>query len=142
MFPDAPDLPAESRCMDPADIAIPPDAGWRVTWLGHASFLLQGCGLNLLVDPVFASHCAPFPLPSLRRLSPLPCALEDLPEIHGVLLSHTHYDHLDLTALRRLGIKTPLWVPEGHSGWLKRKGFANVVEMRPTILASPAEVAR
>jgi N-acyl-phosphatidylethanolamine-hydrolysing phospholipase D len=129
MFPNAPDLPAESQLLDPVGIACPPASGWRVTWLGHASFLLQGGGLNLLVDPVFASHCAPVPLSSLRRMSPLPCALEDLPEVHGVLLTHTHYDHLDLPFLRRLGTQMPLWVPEGHAGWLKRKGFANTVEI-------------
>jgi N-acyl-phosphatidylethanolamine-hydrolysing phospholipase D len=129
MMPDAPDRSAESRCLQPSEITRPPDSGWRATWLGHSSFLLQGCGLNLLVDPVFAAHCSPVPLPRLRRLSPLPCTIEHLPEVHGVLISHSHYDHLDLSTLRRLGLDVPLYLPEGHAGWLKRKGFVNTIEV-------------
>jgi N-acyl-phosphatidylethanolamine-hydrolysing phospholipase D len=107
----------------------PPAEGWRVTWLGHASFLIQGCGRNLLVDPVLSEHCAPLPLPPLRRLVAAPCSARDLPRIDAVLLTHSHYDHLDLPTLRALGMDTPLRVPEGHAGWLRRKGFREVREL-------------
>jgi N-acyl-phosphatidylethanolamine-hydrolysing phospholipase D len=110
-------------------IAASPVEGWRVTWLGHSSFLLQGCGKNLLVDPVFSDHCAPLPFPSLKRQVAVPCRVEELPEIDAVLLSHSHYDHLDLPTLRALGGKTPLLVPEGHAGWLGGKGFPKVLEL-------------
>ncbi|WP_193214908.1 MBL fold metallo-hydrolase [Luteolibacter marinus] len=122
----APDRPAPAV---PIDLQPAPPAGWRVTWLGHASFLLQGCGRNLLVDPVFSDHCAPLPLPSLRRHVEPPCRIDQLPKIDGVLLTHSHYDHLDLPTLVALGRETPLVVAEGHAGWLGRKGFREVREI-------------
>ena len=125
-IPDAPDLPAKQV---PLSITGPPTHGWRVAWLGHASFLLQGAGLSLLVDPVFSSHCAPLKLPSFRRLIDPPCAVTSLPPIDAVLLTHSHYDHLDLPTLRLLGNQMPLLVPEGHSSWLKRIGFSETVEL-------------
>ena len=129
-LPDAPDSPAPSVPLDPADIAVPPSSGWRALWLGHASFLLQGCGLSLLIDPVFSNYCAPLPFPSLRRLVPPPCRLTDLPPIDAVLLTHSHYDHLDLPTLRALGKDARLLVAEGHGAWLSRKGFRDVNEVR------------
>jgi N-acyl-phosphatidylethanolamine-hydrolysing phospholipase D len=128
-IPDAPDDPAGWRSVSREEIARPPDIGWRVTWLGHASFLLQGAGSSILIDPVFARYCAPLPIPSLRRKVPVPCALEDLPEIDLILLTHTHYDHLDLTTLRTIGQKTPIIIAEGHAAWLRGKGFENVSEL-------------
>lgn len=129
VIPDAPDRPAERTSLDAREIAHPPAHGWRAVWLGHSSFLLQGAGASLLVDPIFSGHCAPFPLPSLRRLAEPPCALEVLPAIDAVLLTHSHYDHLDLPTLRRLGTGIPLVVPEGHSAWLTRAGFTRVMEI-------------
>lgn len=126
VLPDAPDQAADWQRVTRDQIALPPAHGWRAVWLGHAAFLLQGEGISLLVDPVFSSHCGPLPLPSLRRKVPPPCALEDLPAITAVLLSHSHYDHLDLPTLRRLGRDMPLIVAQGHADWLRRKGFANV----------------
>jgi len=126
---DAPDAPAPEVLLDVSVIASPPAHGWRVTWLGHASFLVQGAGLSLLVDPVFSSHCAPLPFPSLRRLREPPCALRDLPPIDAVLISHSHYDHLDLPTLRWLGKQTCLVVPEGHAHWLGCAGFSNIIEI-------------
>jgi N-acyl-phosphatidylethanolamine-hydrolysing phospholipase D len=122
----APDEPAPARPFTPEPAPV---AGWRATWLGHASFLLQGCGRNLLVDPIFSDHCAPLPLPSLRRLVPPPCLLTGLPRIDAVLLSHSHYDHLDLPTLRALGRRTPLLVPQGHARRLARQGFREVREI-------------
>jgi N-acyl-phosphatidylethanolamine-hydrolysing phospholipase D len=103
--------------------------GWRVTWLGHSSFLLQGGGRHLLVDPVFSDHCAPLPLPSLKRVVPPPCRLGELPAIDAVLLTHSHYDHLDLPTLRAVGRRTPLLVPEGHTRFLGKRGFSEVREV-------------
>jgi len=121
--------PAPWRRLEPAAVAAPPEAGWRVVWLGHASFLLQGAGCSLLVDPVFSSHCAPLRLPGLRRRVDPPCSIDELPEIDGVLLSHGHYDHLDLATLRRLPDDPWLLVPEGHGSWLERRGFRSVSEV-------------
>jgi N-acyl-phosphatidylethanolamine-hydrolysing phospholipase D len=129
LLPDAPDTPAEIVPLDVRMIATPPEIGWRITWLGHASFLLQGAGVSLLVDPVFSSYCAPLPLPSLRRLRETPCDLAELPPIDAVLITHSHYDHLDLPTLRCLGKQTRLVVPEGHAQWFGRVGFSNIIEI-------------
>lgn len=149
VLPDAPDHPAPRVSLSREEIAQPPAEGWRITWLGHSSFLLQGAGVSLLVDPVFSSHCGPVPLPGLRRLSEPPCAPEDLPPIHAVLLTHSHYDHLDLPFLRKLGSDMPIIVADGHADWLKRAGFSNVrelewfashpVEQDVTVTATPAQ---
>lgn len=143
------DHPAGWRAVSAAEIASPPHVGWRVLWLGHASFLVQGAGRSLLIDPVFSSCCAPVPLPGLRRHVPPPCSLADLPRIDAVLLTHSHYDHLDLPTLRRLGRHTPLVTPQGHSTWLRGKGFSDVTELAwhdgttlpdgITITATPAQ---
>lgn len=122
----APDTPAPAV---PMALKAPPASGWRVSWLGHSSFLLQGQGANLLVDPVFSSHCSPLPVPAFRRLIDLPCQPADLPEIDAVLLTHSHYDHLDLPALLALGKRTPLIIAEGHAAWLGRKGFRELLEL-------------
>ncbi len=128
-FPDAPDEPAGWRAVRPDSIMSPPPAGWRVTWLGHASFLLQGGGISLLIDPVFSKFCAPFPLPSLRRKVATPCGIADLPRIDVILLTHGHYDHLDLPTLRQLGRGARIITAEGHAAWLRKKGFANTGEL-------------
>ncbi len=128
-LPDAPKTPAAWRAVSREEIALPPDAGWRVTWLGHASFLLQGGGVSLLVDPMFSEICAPLPFPSLRRKVAPPCRIDDLPEIDAVLLTHAHYDHLDLPTLRQIGPDTRIIIAEGHVEWLRGKGFGNVSEL-------------
>ena len=125
----APDSPASWRAVSREEIASPPALGWCVTWLGHASFLLQGGGVSVLVDPVFSEFCAPLPFPSLRRKVAPPCTLADLPPIDTVLLTHGHYDHLDLPTLRQLGEAMPILIAEGHADWLRGKGFSNVREL-------------
>jgi N-acyl-phosphatidylethanolamine-hydrolysing phospholipase D len=129
-IPGAPETPAPWMRLAPEAIATPPDHGWRVTWLGHASFLIQGRGLSVLIDPIFSAHCAPLPIPGLRRLVDPPCDITGLPAIDAVLLTHSHYDHLDLPTLRAIGSETLLIVPDGHAAWLKRAGFSNTREIR------------
>ncbi len=125
----APDTPAAWRQLPADEISSPPPYGWRVSWIGHASFLWQGAGVNILVDPIFSSHCTPVPLLAFKRLVPPPCSIGDLPSIDVVLLTHGHYDHLDLPTLRALGNDMPLVVAEGHARWFARRGFRNVREL-------------
>lgn len=129
VLPSAPRRPAETLPLRREQMAATPRDGWRVTWLGHASFLVQGAGLSLLIDPIFSTHCAPLPIPSLRRKATLPCRIEDLPKIDAILLTHSHYDHLDLPTLRRIGPSTPIWIAKGHACWLRAKGFSQVREL-------------
>ena len=129
VLPDTPDTPADWQRVTREEMAVQPGHGWRALWLGHSSFLLQNASISLLVDPVFSSAVGPLPLVGLRRLVPPPCLLGELPAIAAVLLTHSHYDHLDLPTLRRLGRRVPLIVAEGHAAWLRRRGFPEVTEV-------------
>jgi len=76
--------------------------GLRVTMVGHATVLIQSGGLNLLTDPVWSDRASPVRFAGPKRVTDAGIAFADLPPIDVVLLSHNHYDHLDLTTLRRL----------------------------------------
>jgi len=74
----------------------------RVTMIGHASLLVQVAGLNILTDPVWSERASPVPFVGPRRHNPPGVALADLPPIDLVLITHNHYDHLDLASLKIL----------------------------------------
>ncbi len=74
----------------------------RVTWIGHSSVLVQTEGLNILTDPIWSDYASPFPPLGPRRVQAPGVKFEDLPKIDLVLISHNHYDHMDLPTLRRL----------------------------------------
>ena len=67
----------------------------QVTWLGHASFLFQHKGMNILTDPIFSERASPLPFAGPKRYTQHPMDYALLPPIHAVLISHNHYDHLD-----------------------------------------------
>jgi L-ascorbate metabolism protein UlaG (beta-lactamase superfamily) len=92
-----------------------------ITWLGHATVLIQLAGLNLLVDPLWGS-----PIGYPCRLAPQPMAIDQLPPIAAVLISHNHLDHLDMRTVRRLGRRPVYAVPLGVEGFLRRR-FRNAV---------------
>jgi N-acyl-phosphatidylethanolamine-hydrolysing phospholipase D len=110
-------------------IGRPPKDGLQITWIGHATFLVQVAGCNILTDPVFGRCCGPFPSWRLRRRAPLPVRLDQLPPIHAVLLSHNHYDHLEWRTARRLGREPTWFVPLGNRAWFEARGLDNLVEM-------------
>jgi L-ascorbate metabolism protein UlaG (beta-lactamase superfamily) len=97
----------------------------RITWIGHATFLIQIAGLNIITDPIF-SHASPL----YRRIIPPGISLTDLPPIHFVLISHNHRDHMDAYSLYKLQSETHAYflVPQGDGKWFNRKGFHNVSE--------------
>lgn len=76
--------------------------GVRLVHLGHASFLYQLAGLNIVIDPVYAERASPFSFIGPRRVNEPGVAFDDLPKIDAVLITHNHYDHLDLETLARL----------------------------------------
>ncbi len=90
--------------------------GVRIVHLGHASFLYQVAGLNLLIDPVYAQRASPFSFAGPKRVNAPGVAFEDLPPIDAVLVTHNHYDHLDLATLARLhrAHKPRMIVPLGN----------------------------
>jgi L-ascorbate metabolism protein UlaG (beta-lactamase superfamily) len=75
---------------------------WQVWFVGHATVLIQIGPYNLLTDPVWAEYAGPKQGSGSRRVCPAGIALEELPEIHAVLLSHNHYDHMDIASLNWL----------------------------------------
>ena len=76
--------------------------GLRVTMIGHASLLIQVSGLNILTDPVWSHRVSPISFLGPRRRNPPGVALADLPPIDIILITHNHYDHLDLQTLKAL----------------------------------------
>jgi len=80
---------------------VPGDA-MRVTWIGHSTVLVQTRGLNILTDPTWSERASPFSFVGPRRVRAPGVRFEDLPRIDLVLVSHNHYDHMDLPTLRRL----------------------------------------
>jgi L-ascorbate metabolism protein UlaG (beta-lactamase superfamily) len=110
----------------------------RVTVIGHATVLIQVGGMNILTDPVWAKWAGPLPGFGVKRARPPAIAFDDLPAIDVVLLSHSHYDHLDraaLTALERrdrplvvTGLKVGRVVPHDNVfelDWWQRHALGN-----------------
>lgn len=105
----------------------------RVTWAGQATFLLQFPGLTVLTDPMFSNRASPIPWAGPRRLAPPGIALDALPPIDVVLISHDHYDHLDAPTVkalgRRFGTSLTWLTPPGYTDWLERRGGRLVKEV-------------
>jgi L-ascorbate metabolism protein UlaG (beta-lactamase superfamily) len=74
----------------------------RISLVGHATFLIQVAGRNILTDPVWSERASPVPFAGPRRYNPPGIPFDDLPPIDAVLISHNHYDHLDIPTLVRL----------------------------------------
>ncbi len=115
------------------DFATPFD-GLRVSWLGHATVLAEVEGKRFLFDPVWSERVSPSPLLGPKRLHPVPWALGDLPELDAVVISHDHYDHLDMATVRRLVARQPsltFIVPLGVGAHLERwrVPVGNIVEL-------------
>lgn len=83
---------------------IPPARveGLRISLVGHATFLIQAAGVNVLTDPVWSKRASPMPFGPPVRLNPPAIRFDDLPPIDAVLITHNHYDHLDTDTLARL----------------------------------------
>ena len=102
---------------------------WQIWFIGHATVLLQIGPYNFLTDPVWAEHVSPKQGSGPKRVIPAGLALEQLPRIHAVLLSHNHYDHMDLASLKWLHEKfaMPIYTGLGNSYYLPNE--FHVIEM-------------
>jgi len=135
-----------------SQLPMPPDAAhheWRVapdlallhapagnpsvTWIGHATVLLRLGELNILTDPHFSERASPVSFAGPKRYHPPGVALADLPEIHAVVISHSHYDHLDVDSVRQLhqrsGGTLHFFVPLGLKPWFAELGIDTVTEL-------------
>jgi N-acyl-phosphatidylethanolamine-hydrolysing phospholipase D len=104
----------------------------RITWIGHATFLVQMNGISILTDPIWSDTTGPVSFAGPRRLVQPGLALEDLPPIDVVIISHNHYDHMDKKTLRQLSELNPdtlFLVPLDNAGILRSVGISNIVEM-------------
>ncbi|WAR12199.1 NAPEP-like protein, partial [Mya arenaria] len=114
----------------------PPQDKIQITWIGHATVLVQIEGMNILADPVFSEKCGPagfgLQLGYTRFRCPA-CQVEDLPPIHVVLISHNHHDHLDSQSVRDIAKHHPdaKWlVGSGNAKFCKTSGCKHVEEFK------------
>lgn len=119
VIPDAGDAPASVRALAPEDLA-PPASGLKVAWLGHASVLVIAPRARIAIDPIFGAP------PLVRRHAPLPIAPAAIPPQDLLLLSHNHYDHLDVRSIAALRARSPglaAVVPSGLGGYVRALGI-------------------
>jgi L-ascorbate metabolism protein UlaG (beta-lactamase superfamily) len=131
--------------------SINPERQIALTFVGHSTFLLQARGLNILTDPIWSKRCSPISFLGPARLQDPGITFDDLPKIDMVLLSHNHYDHMDLPTLKSLWLRDkPLFVvPLKNKATLSREGIGNTIELdwwesttaknKITITAVPAQ---
>ena len=108
-------------------------AACAITWLGHATTLLEIDGAFVLTDPVWGDRVSPSPTVGPLRLHPMPVVVEDLPPLAAIVISHDHYDHLDLPTVRSLvrWQTAPFLVPLGIGAHLRHWGVPDdrIVEL-------------
>ncbi len=128
----SPKEPVPVAPLDPRTLKEPPASGLRVTWLGHSTFYLEIEGHRVLTDPVWSPRASPLGFVGPKRWYPPLIALQDLPRPDVVVISHDHYDHLDLgTILQMKDWETTFVVPLGVGAHLEYWGIpaSRVVEL-------------
>lgn len=105
-------------------LSTPPPSELRVTWLGHSSSLIELDGARILTDPQFSERASPSTIAGPTRFHPPPLALDALPPIDAVVISHDHYDHLDMRSVQALAKKgVPIHAGLGVGAHLERWGI-------------------
>lgn len=122
----APDAPIAAVRNQASDYNRPPASGLRLTWFGHASTLVEVDGVAVLIDPLWSNRASPVTWAGPQRWYPPPMALNDLPKVDVVLISHDHVDHLDhQTIVAMKPWQTVFVVPLGVGAHLARWGIAD-----------------
>lgn len=88
--------------LDLGKFAVPPVPGLRAVWFGHATVLVEIDGLRIMTDPVLSDRVSPFSFAGPKRFHQPPIALENLSNIDAVVITHDHYDHLDIKTIQQL----------------------------------------
>ena len=128
----SPTSPVPVTARSARDYVTPPASGLRVTWLGHSTTLLEIDGQRVLLDPMWGVRASPFTFAGPARYYPPPLPLVDLPTPDVVLISHDHYDHLDMSTIRALAVRGIRFVvPLGIGAHLEAWGVApaSIVEL-------------
>ncbi len=99
--------------------------------MGHATYLIQAHGLNILTDPVWNNRSSPWSWIGPKRYQDPGIKLEDLPKIDVILLSHNHYDHMEVPTLKKLEERDrpTIYTGLGNKDYLKKREIHNVVDM-------------
>ena len=108
------------------------DSARQAIWVGHSTVLVTIDGINVLTDPVFSDRASPVSFAGPKRVVPPAVTIDDLPQIDAVVISHSHYDHLDLpslTALHARQDQVTFLVPLGLKELLQGAGISNVIEL-------------
>ncbi len=107
------------------------DSSQVITYVNHSTFLIQTDGINIITDPVYSKRVSPFSFAGPKRMRPPGIKFEDLPELDYVLISHNHYDHLDINTLQRIKeIHDPVFItPLGVNLYLNRKGISKTIHL-------------
>lgn len=152
----APATPVPAITHSSEDFRAAPASGLRVTWFGHSSTLVEIDGYRVLTDPVFSDRVSPFMFAGPKRWYAPPVALADLPEIDAVVISHDHYDHMDMATIHAMkswrnifvvplgmGAHLAYWgIPENRIvelDWWQEKTFARAGAFK--IVLTPARHA-
>ena len=101
-------------------------------WIGHATYLINNDDVTILTDPIFSKRASPIGFAGPKRMIPPAMTLDDLPKIDVVVVSHNHYDHLDIWSLKKLfklNSETIFMVPAGDKKRFVKAGIRNVIEM-------------
>lgn len=99
-----------------------PSSGIQITWIGHATVLIQYKGVNILTDPMFSNRASPVGFAGPQRHHPPAFQINSLPDIDYIVISHSHYDHLDLKSVNQIGSSAQWCVPLGLKGWFAKAG--------------------
>ena len=112
--PDDPNEVFGFKVLDPNN---QPESARQVIWIGQSTLLVSIDGMHILTDPVFSDRASPFSFVGPKRVVPPALTAEQMPKLTAILISHNHYDHLDLPSLTELADRQPetlFLVPLGY----------------------------
>ena len=127
-----PPHPVPIHPLTTAELGATASAGVRAVWIGHSSVIVDLDGYRVLTDPMWSERCSPFESIGPKRFHPPPIALADVGRVDAVVISHDHYDHLDMQTIQTLAPRGVMFfVPLGIGAHLERWGvpLAQIREM-------------